>query len=155
MKLRTRIFGEIEIDESKKLVFEQGIIGYPDFREFFLLYDIEKESKGAIHWLQSADDECFALPVIDPLIIRPDYDPTIEDELLTSLGKLDDEYAVFTTIRVPSDITQMTINLKAPIVINVTTQKGCQVIVEESSYAVRVPVYDLLKSRMEKGETEK
>ena len=145
MKLRTRIFGEIEIDESKKLVFEQGIIGYPDFREFFLLYDIEKES----------DDECFALPVIDPLIIRPDYDPTIEDELLTSLGKLDDEYAVFTTIRVPSDITQMTINLKAPIVINVTTQKGCQVIVEESSYAVRVPVYDLLKSRMEKGETEK
>ncbi len=36
MKLQTRIFGEIEIDESKKLIFEQGIIGYPDLKEFFL-----------------------------------------------------------------------------------------------------------------------
>ena len=67
---------------------------------------------------------------------------------------MDDEFAIFTTIRVPPDITQMTINLKAPIVINVTTQKGCQVIVEDEQYKVRVPVYDTLKSLKEEKKTE-
>ena len=155
MKLQTRIFGEIEIDESKKLVFDQGIIGYPEFKTFFLLYDIEKEERGSISWLQSADDACFALPVIDPLLIQQDYNPTIDDDIVASLGGMEDEFAIFTTIRVPSDITQMTINLKAPIIINVTTQKGCQAIVEDEHYKVRVPVYDTLKNIREEKKTEK
>lgn len=149
MRLKTQIFGEIEIDESKKLVFEQGVIGYPDYKTFFLLYDIEKEGKHSISWLQSADDECFALPVIDPLIIDANYNPTVEDEKLAALGSVEDEFAVFTTIRVPEDITKMTVNLKAPIIVNTTTQKGCQIIIEGQNYEVRVPVYDILKARKE------
>lgn len=149
MKLKTQIFGEIEIDESKKLVFEQGVIGYPDYKTFFLLYDIEKEGKHAISWLQSADDDCFALPVIDPLLINESYNPTVEDEKLAVLGGVEDEFAVFTTIRVPEDITKMTVNLKAPIIINTTTQKGCQIIIEGQGYEVRVPVYDILKANKE------
>lgn len=149
MKLKTQIFGEIEIDEKKKLVFEQGVIGYPDYKEFFLLYDIEKEGNSLISWLQSAEDECFALPVINPLVVEEGYNPTVEDEILAALGSAEDEFAVFTTIRVPQDITQMTVNLKAPIVVNITTQKCCQIIVEDQGYAVRVPVYDILKSKKE------
>lgn len=149
MKLQTRIFDEIEIDESKKLIFEQGVIGYPDFKEFFLLCDAEREAESTIRWLQSADDPCFALPVIDPLLIREDYNPSVEDEILASLGDINSEFVVFTTIRVPSDITQMTVNLKAPIIVNADTQKGCQVIVEAEGCDVRVPVYEILKSRKE------
>ncbi len=149
MKLKTQIFGEIEIDEKKKLVFEQGVIGYPDYKEFFLLYDIEKEGKSLVSWLQSAEDECFALPVINPLVVEEGYNPTVEDEILASLGSVEDEFAVFTTIRVPEDITKMTVNLKAPIIVNITTQKCCQIIVEDQGYEVRVPVYDILKSKKE------
>lgn len=149
MKLKTQIFGEIEIDEKKKLVFEQGVIGYPDYKEFFLLYDIEKEGKSLISWLQSAEDECFALPVINPLEVKEGYNPTVEDEILATLGSVEDEFAVFTTIRVPEDITKMTVNLKAPIIVNITTQKCCQIIVEDQGYEVRVPVYDILKSKKE------
>lgn len=149
MKLQTKVFGEIEIDESKKLVFEQGVIGYPEYKEFFLLSDIERESKNTIRWLQAVEDPCFALPVIDPLIIRPEYNPSVEDEILEVLGDLDSDFVVFSTIRVPSDITQMTVNLKAPIIVNVATQKGCQVIIEEAGCDVRVPVYEILKARKE------
>lgn len=149
MKLKTQIFGEIEIDEKKKLVFEQGVIGYPDYKEFFLLYDIEKEGKSLISWLQSAEDECFALPVINPLEVEEGYNPTVEDEILATLGSVEDEFAVFTTIRVPEDITKMTVNLKAPVIVNIATQKCCQIIVEDQGYEVRVPVYDILKSKKE------
>lgn len=149
MKLKTQIFGEVEIDESKKLVFDQGLIGYPDYRTFFLLYDIEKQGKTAISWLQSADDECFALPVINPLIVDEGYNPTVEDEVLAALGSVEDEFAVFTTIRVPEDITKMTTNQMAPIIVNIKTQKCCQIIVENQGYEVRMPIYDILKRKKE------
>ncbi len=152
MKLQTRIFGEIEIDESKKLIFDQGIIGYPEFKEFFLLCDVDRKSDSTIRWLQAVADPCFALPVIDPLIVRESYNPMVEDEVLKALGDLDSEFVVFTTIRVPSDITQMTVNLKAPIVINAVTQKGCQVIVEAEGCDVRVPVYDILKGKKDEAK---
>ena len=149
MKLKTQIFGEIEIDEAKKLVFEQGVIGYPDYREFFLLHDIERGDDALISWLQSVDDECFALPVVNPLVINEAYNPMVEDEMLKLLGSLEDEFAVFTTIRVPEDITKMTVNLKAPIIVNIATQKCCQIILDGQGYEVRVPVYDILKGKKE------
>lgn len=153
MKLQTRVFGEIEIDESKKLIFEQGVIGYPDYKEYFLLNDIEKKEGGVIRWLQAVADPYFALPVINPLVVKPDYNPIIEDEVLEALGNLDSDFIVFSTIRVPSDITEMTVNLKAPIIINADTQKGCQVIVDSEGCDVRYPVYEILRARKE--ETEK
>lgn len=147
MKLKTQIFGEIEIDEAKKLVFEQGVIGYPDYREFFLLHDSEREGKSFISWLQSADDACFALPVIDPLVVDEAYDPPVGEELLESLGAAKDEFILLTTIRVPAEIEKMTVNMKAPILIDATTQKGCQVILEDRKYEIRKPVYDILRNR--------
>lgn len=154
MKLKTEIFGEVEIDEKKKLHFEQGLIGLPDLKNFFLLYDLEKEESERITWLQSVEDSHFSLPLINPMIADPSYNPNVEDELLTPLGEIGPEgVMIFITLRVPADITQMTVNMKAPIIINVETQKGCQVMVEGEQYKVRQPIYEILKEAKErKGE---
>ena len=45
MKAATRLFGEIEIDESKIITFEDGIIGFPDMKKFTLIFDEEKEGR--------------------------------------------------------------------------------------------------------------
>ena len=50
------------------------------------------------------------------------------------------------TITVPSDLTKMSVNLKAPLIINVDTKKAAQVILEED-YPVKFFVYDILKNR--------
>ena len=50
------------------------------------------------------------------------------------------------TVTVPSDLTKMTVNLKGPIVINAQTRRACQVIVEGDEYAVKYPIYDILKA---------
>lgn len=50
MKAATRLFGEIEIDESKIITFEDGIIGFPDMKKFTLIFDEEKEGR-PIHFL--------------------------------------------------------------------------------------------------------
>ncbi len=50
MKAATRLFGEIEIDESKIITFEDGIIGFPDMKKFTLIFDEEKRGQ-TIHFL--------------------------------------------------------------------------------------------------------
>lgn len=151
MQVNTRLFGEIDIDEAKIIELTKGIIGFPDLRKFTLIYDKEGDGQQTLMWLQSMDEPQFALPVITPDIIFPDYNPTVEDDMLAELGDLkEDNTYCLVTIKVPSDITAMTVNLKAPIIINTDTLQGNQIIVEDD-LPVRQPVYEILKSRKEQG----
>ncbi len=146
MKIETRLFGNIEIDVNKIINFSDGIIGFEDLKQFMIMHDAESE-KSKILWLQSLDDGNIALPVIDPLMIKSNYNPVVEDELFKNIGELvDGEIFVLTTLTVPADITKITTNLKAPIVINPVTLKGCQIIVDNDDYVVRYSIYDILKS---------
>lgn len=148
MKVNTRIFGEIEISEDKIITFENGIIGFPDMKRFTLLHDEEKGTEAGIRFLQSLDEPGFAMPVMDPLIVKPDYDPEVNDELLASAGHVTSEnILVLVTVTVPSDLTQMTVNLQGPFVINVDEHKACQIIVEGGDYPVKFPIYDILRER--------
>ena len=152
MKVNTRLFGEIDIADDKIVTLEKGIIGFPDLQKFTLIYDLDKGDKALIKWFQSLDEPQFALPVIDPSVILPDYAPSINDELLEPLGELnDDNLLILVTIKVPGDVKQMTVNLRAPLIINADTLKGGQLITEDDN-DVRFPIYDLLQKSKEGGE---
>ncbi len=148
MKINTRIFGEVEISDEKIITFEKGIIGFPDLKKFTLLHDEEKGTNVGIRFLQSLDEPGFAMPVMDPLLVKPDYDPEVNDELLATVGELTpDNILVLVTVTVPSDLTKMSVNLQGPIVINVDEHKACQIIVEIGTYPVKFPIYDILQAR--------
>lgn len=147
MKVNTRLFGEIEVDNDKIIRLDTGIVGFPDLKSFTLIYDNEKNdgTRSNIMWFQSLDEPQFAMPVLSPTLIRPDYNPHVEDELLAPLGDLTEENLfVLVTVKVPKNIEGMTVNLKAPIIINTDTMKGGQIIVEDDEQ-VRFPIYELLK----------
>ncbi len=153
MVVKTRAFGEIDVDEEKIITFPNGIVGFPDLQKFTLLYDLEKGQHVGVKWLQSLDEPEFALPVMDPLLVKPDYNPSVEDELLKPIGELKDEYLlVQVAMNVPNDLTRMTVNLQAPIIINAETRKGCQVIIESGEYPIRFAIYDILKDNKKKAE---
>ncbi len=147
MRILTKVFGEIEIDDEKIIHFPKGIIGFPDLTEFTLVHDEEKGTD-SIHWLQSLQEPAFAMPVMDPLIVCPDYNPEADDELLDAIGEIKpDELLVLVTVTVPSDLTKMTVNLKGPIVINAAEKKAIQIIVEGDEYKVKFPIYDILNQK--------
>ena len=152
MKVTTRLFGDIDIAEDKIIHMEGGIVGFPDLKQFTLIYDKEKgDDHDTIMWFQSLDEPQFAMPVLVPTSILPEYNPIVNDELLAPLGELnDDNLYCLVTVKVPSDLTKMTINQKAPIIINTDTMKGAQLIVENEDYEVSFPIYDILKNG--KGE---
>lgn len=152
MKVNTRLFGEIEVEEEKIISFENGIIGFPDCKHFTLIFDeTEDGERKNISWLQSLDEPSFALPVMDPLLVKEDYNPQVEYELLKSLGNLTEENTyVLVTVTVPSDIKKLSVNLKAPIVINVDELKAEQLIVDDS-FPVKYMIYDILQGKKAKA----
>lgn len=148
MKIHTRIFGEIEIAEEKIITFENGIIGFPDLKRFTLLHDEARGTDAGIRFLQSIEEPGFAMPVMDPLIVKPDYNPEVNDELLAAAGEITPEnLVVLVTVTIPKDPTKMTVNLQGPFVINAEERKACQVIVEGQDYPVKFPVYEILRTR--------
>ena len=150
MKAATRLFGEIEIDESKIITFEDGIIGFPDMKKFTLIFDEEKEGRPSISWLQSMDEPEIAFPVMDPLFVCETYNPSVEDELLKNLGTIkEDNLYVLVTVTVPQNIKELAVNLKAPIVINTDTRKASQIIVEDD-LPVRYRIYEILEEAKKK-----
>lgn len=152
MLINTKLFGDIDIQQEKIIYFQDGIIGFPEMKNFTLIANEEDEKSSNIYWLQSVDEGGFALPVIDPLLVFQDYNPIVEEELLKPIGGIEEEnMSVFATITIPEEVEQMTVNLKAPIIINLRTTKACQLIIDEDTYQVRYPIYDMLKARKEKA----
>lgn len=150
MRIETRLFGEIEVEEEKKITFVNGIIGFPELKDFLLIHD--SDSNGGIRWLQSLQEPAFAMPVIDPLIVASDYNPQIEDELLNPLDIADEtNMLVLVTITIPQEVELMSVNLRAPLIINGETRKASQIIVDGEQYAVKYPIYELLKAAKEKA----
>lgn len=153
MVINSRIFGEIKIDEKKIIFFGNGIVGFPELKNFVLVHDEEKGTKAGIRWLQSIEEPGFALPVMNPLDIDATYNPQVDDELLKPIGELNpDEMLVLVTATIPSDLTKMSVNMKAPVVINANEKKACQVIAEGDVYPVKYYIYELLKAMKKAGE---
>ena len=149
MLVKTKFFGEVDLPEEKIVTFDRGIIGFENLKRYTILYDCEKEETN-ISWLQSVEEPDFAMPIIKPWLVKEDYNPVVEDELLNGLGELTEEnLVILLKMNVPPDLTQMSVNLKAPIIINSDTRKGAQIVVENQDYVIKYRVYDILKSKKE------
>ena len=150
MTINTKFFGEITVDEDKKLTFPQGIIGFPELTEFMLIHNAEAENNGGIQWLQSLSEPAYAIPVMDPYIAIPGYNPVTNESLLSCVGEMSaEDLLILTTVTVPSEIEKTSINLMAPIIINTATRKGVQIITENDN-PVKYNIYDVLEKGKDK-----
>ncbi|MCR5415219.1 MAG: flagellar assembly protein FliW [Pseudobutyrivibrio sp.] len=147
MRVKTRLFGEIEIAEEKVINLVHGLIGFPDMKRYTLIFDEEKKDKGNIMWLQSLDETDFVMPVMLPHLVKADYAPAFGAGTLEPLGELNDENTyVLVTVRVPKDPKEASVNLKAPIVINTDTNIGDQIIIDGDE-PVRYLIHDSLHGK--------
>ncbi len=152
MQINTKVFGEITIDDDKIIDFPNGIVGFPDLVQFTLIHDEEK-GKDSIHWLQSLQEPAFAMPVMDPLLVCPEYNPEVDDDILKNIGELiPDETLILVTVTVPKELQAMSVNLRAPIVINAAEKKATQVIVDGDEYPIKYPIYEILNKKKKEGE---
>ena len=72
MKIDTRNFGKIEIEEEKVISFPDGIPGFQDEKRFVIINNPDKENP--FQWLQSVNNPNLAFVIINPFFIKPNYD---------------------------------------------------------------------------------
>ena len=149
MKIPTAHFGEVEIDDKKILTFDKGLPGLEEDTRYALL---SNEDSRPVSWLQSLDHREVSLPVMDPFLVCPDYsfDISQNDVEALAVDEIKDVY-VLSILVIPKNVNAMTINLSAPIIINVRNSKGCQIILDDRKYRVRVPVSELLEKSGKDG----
>ncbi|MDR1914643.1 MAG: flagellar assembly protein FliW [Clostridiales bacterium] len=140
MKLRTKHFGEIDYDSSLVINFAEGLPGFPDHKRFIIL--LENQREDTFCWLQSVEDGQLAFALINIYNIKPDYNPLVKSEEVESLGDLgENTLLVYNVVVIPDDVRQMRANLRAPIVINPTTKKGKQVILDNEDYQLKYNIF--------------
>ena len=137
MKIGTKYFGNIEIGEEKIIHFENGVLGFEDYKDYTILYDNEKE-KSFFSWLQSTEESSLAFPIVNPFNVVESYNPQINDDMLGSIGGISDEdTVVFLMATIPEDVKQASVKMKAPLIINASSRKGVQVIAEGQEYEIK------------------
>lgn len=136
MKIETRHFGAIEIEESDVLDFYDGIPGFEYIKKFILIKTEDEESP--FQWLQAVDHPEYSFVVINPFKVVDDYTIDVPDSDIESLGIEDpSDIMVFCIVVIPEDMAKMTANLKGPVIINTRLRRGKQVLLENSPYSIR------------------
>jgi len=144
MVIETTHFGKIEIRDTDILFFEEGIIGFEDVKKFGLINSEDPESP--FKWIQAVERPDLAFALVDPFRIKKDYDFDLKDEYVEALEIMEpSDVMVFSIVVVPEDISKISMNLKAPLIINKNNNKAAQVILDTDKYTVRHYILDELR----------
>lgn len=146
MIINTSRFGRVELQNNDVLTFPEGLLGFADLRQFVLLDDPSDE---IFAWLQSCESSHIAFPVLEPELFTEAYKANLTKSDLEAL-KLpsQDKARYFTIVTIPDDPTQMTANLKAPIVVNVNDRVARQCVLQDNNLAIREPIFTKLQQRV-------
>jgi flagellar assembly factor FliW len=136
MQIQTHHFGQVEIEVDDVLLFPRGIIALEDCRHWVLLADAEN---AALAWLQCVTQPEIAVPVVSPRRFAPEYQVRVTRGQLSplELSQFDQAYVLAIVSR-GDDV--LTLNLKAPLIINLGRRIGRQVITtDEQPLALELP----------------
>jgi flagellar assembly factor FliW len=124
MIVKTSRFGTVNVESDDVLTFRQGLIGFSNYHNWVILADAENPS---IAWLQSLDQKEIALAVVSPRRFVPTYQVKISERDLSEL-ELSEPDSAFVLCVITRQSQQITINLRAPLIINLDRRLGGQVI---------------------------
>lgn len=143
-KVNTTRFGEITVQDTDILTMPEGLFGFETLNKFFI---VDPEDNTLILWLQAVDNPNVAFPIIEPQIFHPMYEKKFITSDLVSLEMTEiSEAKYYAIITIPKQLTDMTVNLKAPIFINQKTKVARQVVLQDSKLPVDHKVYTQLKA---------
>lgn len=149
IKVNTKPFGEIEIDELQIIDFPEGILGF-DFVKKFIILDADADSP--FKWMQAFDEKDLAFVIIMPESFMPSYDlviPEIDYESVKAESAKD--LLVFAIVTIPDNPSNMTANLQGPVIINPASRLGKQSISISDRYTVRHNILEEIKKHTGAG----
>ncbi|WP_245572605.1 flagellar assembly protein FliW [Actinokineospora enzanensis] len=109
--------------------FSVPIPGFPNHREFVLVSVTED---GPLYTLRSVTDPELRFLVVPPAPFFPDYAPQVGAQVLEQLGTTEPtDLLVLLVVTAAGTVADATANLLAPIIVDQSTRRAVQVILEE------------------------
>lgn len=133
MVIDSKFFGAIEVNDEDIIYFEDGLLGLEEVKKFVL---IDISEKSSFKCLQSVDRNEIAFIIISPWDVDEKYCMDVEDEELLSLNDTDlSNLLVYSIVTISQD--RMTANLIGPVILNIKTKRGKQVVLNNSKYGTK------------------
>lgn len=143
MIIDTKFLGEIDIKDEGIINFDEGILGFEGINKYIILdlYD-----DGIFKCLQSVEHKELAFIIINPWDVFQDYEIDIDDTELLTLGSADiKDYVICTLVTAAENM--ITTNLIGPVIINMVSHRGKQIVLTKSSYTTRHNILNLIKKK--------
>ncbi len=142
MQIETTRFGPLDIDPARTLRFPKGLLGFEDYRDFVLLETGDDGATPTFWWLQSLDDAGLAFVVTDPSLFVSTYRVPLHLQQMTELGLSRVEDAQVLVI-VNKHGHTLTGNLQGPLVVNLHSREGQQLVLSDRRFTTRVPLVEI------------
>lgn len=140
MKLNTKQFGEIEINEEGIITFDEGIPGFENVKKFIIIQNPNPELP--FNWLQGVDESNLAFVIVNPFLFKDNYEFDITQKNIDDLF-IESKEDVFISciVTVPEIIADTTMNMKAPVIINTKCKKGKQIVLDTDKYEMKYKIF--------------
>ncbi len=140
VRINSTKFGELEIDKKVIFNFISPIIGFEDLSKYAL---IDYKPDSPFKWLQSIEQVDLAFPITLCCFFQIDYSFNIPDKEAEELEiENPDDVFVFNIANIPSsDPKAATINMLAPIVVNLKNNKAMQIVLKNTDFDVRYRLF--------------
>lgn len=138
MQVDSDLLGPIDVPDAEIVHFQRGLLGLPECQRFVLV----PAERDGVYWLQSCEHSALVFLLVDPFKTTKGYGVDLNaDDLAELAARESADVAVLAIVTLPHDgETQPTANLQGPIALNLSAQKGKQVVIQDSEFGVRVPI---------------
>lgn len=149
MQIQTTRFGDVEVDEARVITFPKGILGFPKYKQYALL---EAGEGSHFWWLQSLELPELAFVVTDPSLFVPTYKVPLKADQMADLGIADLEQAqVFVIVNKRDHM--LTGNLQGPLIIEVGSRTGEQLVLSDRRFTTRVPLIEVGQPQVARAQS--
>lgn len=141
MRIQTRYHGEIQLAQEEIIHFSKGIPGFPNENKFVLL---SLPDQSLLSIMQSVNTPELAFVLTNPFSFTEKYEFTLDDGTIEQLSIVNQEdISVFSIVTVHDPFEKTTANLQAPIILNGKNNEAKQVILNDTKYKIKYPLFQL------------
>ena len=141
MKIETKQFGSIEIDDDRVYTMPDGMPGFSGMKRFVI---IERAEIWPFYCYQSLDDPQLVFYIMDPYLFKPDYAVDIKQVAKEAdwEGDLVSDIKLYVIVNTAAGIPeQITANLIGPLAIHTKRFKAIQLVLHNSAYSHRHRIF--------------
>lgn len=138
MKLKTKYHGIVDYKENDIYYFEKGMPGFEKLNKFIILPLPDNDVFNILH---SVENDETGFVVISPFSVDKTYEIDMENDLIDRLKiKNQEDVILMCTVTLSSKVENVTVNLRAPIVLNINQKLGEQIILNDDRYLIKQPL---------------